>query len=135
MIQFRLVYNVKKKILQNGTALIQIRAYQNPKRRYISTGLYIKPSQWSKRLLKVIDHPNANEYNAELLRQVVELENYVFEWVRRYGSMTLDQLENFFKCRDSQSFTEFWVYDMSWSMTKSCRKRRKKSNERHLIIG
>jgi site-specific recombinase XerD len=112
MIQFRLIYNVKKKTLQNGMALIQIRAYQNPKRRYISTGLYIKPSQWSKRLLKVIDHPNANEYNAELMRQVVELENYAFEWVRQYGSITLEQLENFFKCADSQSFTDFWKYEL-----------------------
>jgi Txe/YoeB family toxin of Txe-Axe toxin-antitoxin module len=29
MIQFRLIYNVKKKTLQNGMALIQIRAHYN----------------------------------------------------------------------------------------------------------
>jgi len=35
MIQFRLVYNIKKNTLQNGTALIQIRAYQNPNNRFV----------------------------------------------------------------------------------------------------
>lgn len=112
MIQFKFIYNSKKKLLKDGTALIQIRAYQNPKRKYISTEIYIKPHQWSNRLGKVIDHPNANEYNAELSRQVNNLENFTFDWIRQHGSISLDQLKYFFKYEDSQSFTEFWKIEL-----------------------
>ncbi|WMX12428.1 site-specific integrase [Aureispira sp. CCB-E] len=112
MIQFKLIYNVKKKTLQDGTASIQIRAYQSPKRRYIATGLYVKPNQWSKRFSKVVDHPNANEYNAELMRQLVDLENYVFERVRRLGAMTMEQLDDYFKGENNDSFTDFWEREL-----------------------
>jgi site-specific recombinase XerD len=126
MIQFTLIYNLKNKLLKNGTALLQIRAYQNPNRKYISTEIYLKPSQWSKRFSKVIDHPNANEYNAELSRQISELENYTFDWIRKHGSITLDQLNHYLKCDDSASFTEFWIYELEHD-----RKLQKETKKKH----
>ncbi|BDS12310.1 site-specific integrase [Aureispira anguillae] len=112
MIQFTIIFNFKKKLRKDGTALVQIRAYYKRKRKYFSTGVYVTPAQWSKRLSKVIDHPNANQYNAEISRQLNDLENYVFDWVRKHHSITLEQLEGYFKYGDSGSFTEFWKYEL-----------------------
>ena len=91
MIQFTLIHNFKKKLRKDGTAIINLKAYLNGKRKYISTPIYVKPTQWSKRLSKVVDHPNANAYNAEIHRQLNKLENYPYDWVRKHGSVTLNQ--------------------------------------------
>ncbi len=113
MIQFSLKYNFKKKLRKDGTAVIHIIAYLDRKRKYISTKIHVKPRQWSKRLSKVIDHPNAHTYNAEIQRQINELENYTYDWVRKHGSITLGQLEGYFKYEDNGSFTEFWKYELA----------------------
>jgi site-specific recombinase XerD len=112
MIQLKVIYNLNNKLRKDGTAQIYIRAYLNNKRKCFATGILVKPSQWSKRLEKVIDHPNANEYNLEARRQLTALETYVYDWVRQHGSMTLDQLNNYFKYEGSESFTNFWKYEL-----------------------
>lgn len=86
MIQLKVIYNLNNKLRKDGTAQIHIRAYQNGKRKCIATGILVKPSQWSKRLDKVIDHPNANEYNLEISRQLTVLGAYVYDWVRKMAS-------------------------------------------------
>ncbi|WP_052592159.1 site-specific integrase [Aureispira sp. CCB-QB1] len=113
MIQFKIVYRSKnKKLRKDGTAIIQIIAYQNRKRRYISTGLFVEPRYWSNRLNQVIDHPQAAEYNAEIKRQLNELEVFAFDWLRQHGAITLEELNHHLKYKDSKSFTEFWKYEL-----------------------
>lgn len=113
MIQFTLIHNFKKKLRKDGTAIINLKAYLDGKRKYISTKIYVKPTQWSKRLSQVVDHPNANAYNAEIHRQLNELENYAYDWVRKHGSITLNQLDGYFKYDDTGSFTDFWKYELA----------------------
>ena len=64
-IKYRLIYNRKGKFRADGTALIQIEVYDPnvKKRRYISTGIYVKPSQWDPKAQAVIYHNNSQEYN------------------------------------------------------------------------
>lgn len=71
MIQFTISFNEKKRLRKDGTAPIVIRAYENRRRKYISTGLFVTPKQWSKKYHKVIDHPNELQYNAEIRRQFI----------------------------------------------------------------
>ena len=87
MIQFVVVYNFKKK--KDGTTLVQIRAYLEGKRKYFSTGIYLKPSQWNKKSHQVQNHPQSLQYNAEIRRQLDELEAYVLDWIKKHGSMHL----------------------------------------------
>lgn len=47
-IQISLVYNRKNKLNKNGEALIQICCYQNGKRTYLSTEIYIRPNERNK---------------------------------------------------------------------------------------
>ncbi|MBL4649880.1 MAG: site-specific integrase [Aureispira sp.] len=127
MIQFVITFNDKNRLKKDGTASIAIRAYENRKRKYIPTGLYIKPSQWSKKYNKVIDHPNELQYNAEIRRQLDGVEAYVLERIKRQGSITLDQLEDYFKYGDIESFTDFWIYELE--ADKKLEKRTKKNHK------
>lgn len=58
-IYFRLVYNRKKKLNKSGNALIQVEAYRNRKKVYISTGIYVNPQQWDNRHSRIIQHPHS----------------------------------------------------------------------------
>lgn len=53
-IYFRLVYNRKKKLNKSGKALIQVEAYRNRKKVYISTGIYVNPKQWDNHHSRII---------------------------------------------------------------------------------
>ena len=126
MIQFSIVYNTNKRLRKDGTAPIRIRAYQNGRRKYIQTKLFVTPKQWSKKYNKVIGHPNELQYNAEIRRQLDGVEAYALERIKRQGSITLDQLEDYFKYGDIQSFTDFWIYELE--ADKKLEKRTKKNH-------
>jgi integrase len=111
MIKFSVIYNFKKKLLKDGTALIQIRAYSKGKRRYFSTGIYVTPFQWSEKLNQVIDHPNTFQYNSEIRRQINGLEAFAYGIIQKQGAISLQQLDAFFKYSDTESFTAFWQYE------------------------
>ena len=127
MIQFSVVYNINGKLRADGKASIAIRAYYNKRRKYFSTGILIKPRQWSKRRLQVIDHPNAIQINTELRRQLTELEAYTLKWIGKHGSITLEQLEGYFKYEGMESFTKFWTYEFKHDkrLSKETRKKHK----------
>ncbi|BDS10881.1 site-specific integrase [Aureispira anguillae] len=128
MIKFAIVYNSRnKKLRKDGTASVQIRAYLNKKRKYFATGIYVTPSQWCARNNKIVNHSNHFQYNAEIRRQLDELEAYALEWIKKHGSMTLEQLESYFKYEDVQSFTEFWKYELEndTKLTKITKKKHK----------
>lgn len=112
MIQFSVVYNYKKRLKKNGTAPVHIRAYQDGKCKLFATGVFLTPYQWSKKWSKVIDHPNTLQYNAEFRRQLDEIEAFTLEWIKVHGSITLNQLEYYFKYEDVKSFTAFWKAEM-----------------------
>ena len=65
-IYFRLVYNRKKKLNKSGKALIQVEAYRNRKKVYISTGIYVNPKQWDNHHSRIIQHPHSEELNRML---------------------------------------------------------------------
>lgn len=64
-IHFSLVYNRKNTLNVRGEALIQICAYHLGKRKYFSSGIYIKPTEWDLKRLKINkshnDHDTLNE--------------------------------------------------------------------------
>lgn len=50
---FTPVFNRKDKLNKHGKAPIEIRMYQNRKRRFISTGISVTPSQWDEKRLEI----------------------------------------------------------------------------------
>jgi integrase len=126
MIQFAVVYNSRnKKLRKDGTAPVQIRAYLDKKRKYFTIGIYVTPLQWSNKSNTIINHPNSFQYNAEIRRQLDGLEVYALERIKKYGSITLEQLNDFFKYEDVGSFTAFWKYEME-NDTKLAKETKKK---------
>ncbi len=62
-INYRFVFNRKKKLNNMGTALIQIEAYYERNKAYFSTDIYVRPDQWDAKRSMIINHPQAEELN------------------------------------------------------------------------
>lgn len=66
-IHFSLVYNRKNTLNARGEALIQVCAYHLGKRKYFSSGIYIKPTEWDLKRLKINkNHSEHDTLNEEL---------------------------------------------------------------------
>ena len=63
-IRYRLVYNRKNTLNNQGTALVQIEALLNRRKMYVSTNLYLTPNCWDKSKAQVVNHPHADMLNA-----------------------------------------------------------------------
>lgn len=105
--QFNAVYNRKKKLLADGTALVQIEAYLSMKKKYFSTGIYLNPDQWDNRHRKVKNHPNAIKLNKQINDYIAKLQGVELDRLNAGKSFTLDLLTDFLKGRYTNSFTDF----------------------------
>lgn len=54
---YNLVFNRKKRLNAEGKALIQVEAYLNRQKKYFSTKIYVKPTQWDSKRKAVRNHP------------------------------------------------------------------------------
>ena len=93
-IQISLVYNRKNKLNKNGEALIQICCYQNGKRTYFSTEIYIKPNEWNEKKMLINDYRNDyEELNDEIDRQITELKDSIKIKKQKGESVSLSNLK------------------------------------------
>ncbi|MCL2598164.1 MAG: phage integrase SAM-like domain and Arm DNA-binding domain-containing protein, partial [Paludibacter sp.] len=104
---FNVVYNRKKRLLSDGTALVQIEAYLNFKKKYFSTGIYLTPEQWDNKHRKVKNHPNAIKLNRKISDFVAKLQSVELDRRNAGKPFSLDILTEFIKGRFTNSFTEF----------------------------
>lgn len=73
-INYRLVYNRKKSLNNEGKALVQVEAYLDRKKIYFSTHIYLSPEQWDKKHATIINHPQEEELNRMLQEFVLQLQ-------------------------------------------------------------
>lgn len=73
-IRYRLVYNRKKQLNKQGAALVQIEAYLNGRKIYLTTNVYLRPCEWDRDISQVVQHPHANDLNAMLYGKILELQ-------------------------------------------------------------
>ena len=73
-IRYRAVFNRKKQLRTDGKGLIQIEAYLERRRMYVSTHIYIYPSQWDDVKREICHHPHAEELNWMIAERMTELE-------------------------------------------------------------
>jgi site-specific recombinase XerD len=102
-----MVYNRKKRLLSDGTALVQIEAYLNFRKKYFSTGIYLTPEQWDNKHRKVRNHPNAMKLNRQIADFTAKLQGVELDRRNAGKPFTLDILTEFLKGRYTSSFTEF----------------------------
>ena len=104
---FNVIYNRKKKLLSNGTALVQIEVYLNSKKKYFSTNIYLTPDQWDNKHRKVKKHPNALKLNRQISDFVTKLQGVELDRRNAGKPFSLDLLTEFMKGRFTNSFTDF----------------------------
>ena len=67
MIKFKIIYNRKKKLKLDSTALIQIAISQERSTKYIGTKICVSPKYWDSKNNTVSNkHPQAITYNAHI---------------------------------------------------------------------
>lgn len=96
-IRYRLVYNRKKHLNKQGTALVQVEASLNQRKIYFKTNVYIKPEHWDKRTSQVIGHPQANDLNSMLFEFVLHLQGIELALWKRGVPATLSLLKDAMK--------------------------------------
>lgn len=104
---FNAVHNRKKRLLPDGTALVQVEAYMRGKKKYFSTNVYLTPDQWDKKHRKVKNHPNAIRLTKEINDFITTLESVELERRNSGKVFTLDHLSDHVHGRLTNSFTTF----------------------------
>ena len=96
-IRYRLVYNRKKQLNKQGTALVQVEASLNQRKVYFKTNIYLRPENWNKNTAQVCNHSQANELNAMLYEFVLHLQAIEISFWKRGISPTLSLLKDAMK--------------------------------------
>jgi integrase len=104
---FSIVYNRKNKLLTNGTALIQVRAYLNGICKYFTTNIYATPDQWDKKHNRVKNHQNAISINRQLYEFVAKMEKTELDRRNANKPFTLEILQECINGKEIDSFTQF----------------------------
>ena len=93
-IRYRLVYNRKKHLNRQGTALVQIEASLNQRKVYFRTNLYLKPEHWDSRRSQVYNHPQADDLNTMLYEFILQLQAIELGLWKRGVPATLSLLKD-----------------------------------------
>ena len=92
-IKYRLVFNRKGQLTQEGKALIQVEAYLERKRCYFTTHIYVKPQQWDTNKRQICHHANAEGLNWMLAERIVQLEQMEIALWKSEGKISLHALK------------------------------------------
>lgn len=126
-ISYRPVYNRKKKLNAQGTALLQIEAYLDKKKVYFSSNIYLKPEQWDKKRMLIKKHPNAEALNYMLREFIVNLEEKELSLWKSGYSVTLEALKDESASKTNESFLHFIREDINASPNKPSTKKNRLS--------
>jgi len=106
-VSFNVLYNRKKRLLANGTALVQIEAYLRGKKKYFSTKIYLTPDQWDNKHRRVKNHPNQVRLNKQIKDFVSELESVELKQIQNGKPFFLEFLSEYLKGNCSNLFIPF----------------------------
>lgn len=112
-IRYRLVYNRKKQLNKQGTALVQVEASLNQRKIYFKTNIYLRPDHWDKLASQVICHPQANDLNAMLFEYILHLQAIELSFWKRGISPTLSLLKDAIK-KDTPVSVTFPVFSKEY---------------------
>ena len=104
-IRYRLVYNRKKQLNKQGTALVQVEASLNQRKVYFKTNIYLRPENWNKNTAQVCNHPQATELNAILFDFIIHLQGIELGFWKRGIQPTLALLRDSVKKKTPTTIT------------------------------
>lgn len=121
---YSLVYNRKKSLNKKGTALVQIEAYLDRKKKYFSTKVYLKPEQWDTKKLVVKNHPNADALNRLIYEYLSNIEKRELELWQHGRHISLELLKDALSTSNNNtSFIPFFKQEITNSALKESTKR------------
>jgi len=121
-ISYRPVFNRKKKLNEEGKALLQIEAYLMGKKTYFSTHIYLTPEQWDNNKRLIRRHPNAEALNYKVREFIISLENRELALWKEAIPVTLEALKEDPDNRPALSFLNFIIEDINTSRIKESTK-------------
>ncbi|MBN8697700.1 MAG: site-specific integrase [Bacteroidetes bacterium] len=105
---FTPVFNRKNKLNKHGKAPVEIRLYQNRKRRFLSTAIYITPNQWDEKNQEIHKrHPQAEVLNIQLREAIHKYEREQAEHSLKGRSFSIDAVDHRKDFSHNGSFIEF----------------------------
>lgn len=118
-IVYNLVYNRKKALNRKGTALVQIEAYLNQKKKYFTTKVYLKPEQWDSKRQLVKKHPNSGALNWWLHECVARIERLEMDLWQQGKVISLDLIKDTIQKRENiKSFLAFYEQEVTMARLK-----------------
>ena len=120
------MYNRKKQLNKQGTALVQVEALLNQRKVYFRTNLYLKPEHWNSRNAQVDNHPQAHDLNSMLFEFVLHLQAIELSLWKRGIPVTLSLLKDTIR-KDKPVNVTFPVFARIY-VQESDRKRSTKEN-------
>ena len=112
---YKAVFNRRNVLTNHGTALIQIEAYLNRKRKYFGTSIYIYPKQWDKKRNLIKDHPNAIKLNRQIADKIAAFEGLELDRLNAGKSFSLDLIAAYEAGSVTNSFTKFMELEIKQS--------------------
>ena len=98
-----MIYNRKNKLNKNSTAIVQLEITYRSKRKFLSTGVMIKPGHWKQQDGKVIKHKDAIHMN----KQINKIKQKVFDYIDGVDEFSFDRLNDYLGAGDPESFIEY----------------------------
>ncbi len=88
---YKVIFNRIKKLNKDGKGLVQIECYLEGKRKYLSTGIKVKPQYWDKRINRVKkNHENFILLNRLISQQLKNIEDFEMKYLEKEGFFSLD---------------------------------------------
>lgn len=120
---YSLVFNRRKKLTMQGTALLYVKATLNKKQKYFSTNIYLKPEQWDSKKQLIMDHPNAEALNQMLYEYIAFIEKKELILWKTGKEITLDAVEQSLTINNESSFVSFFANEINNSSLKESTKK------------
>ena len=105
---FTPVFNRKKKVNDLGKAPVEIRVYQNRKRKFFSTSIFLLPSEWDEKKLAVNkNHSGADMLNIQIQTLINEYERIQTQQLVKGKTVSINSITNQKKKNGNESFIDF----------------------------
>ncbi|MBN1157898.1 MAG: hypothetical protein JXA61_00835, partial [Bacteroidales bacterium] len=106
--KYRLVFNrTGKKLETQEKSLVQIEAYLDRQRKYISTGVYLTKDQWNAKEQKVQKHDRQLDINISLGNKIYNLQKFEYSITNKGQKFSLSMFDAFMEGRNTKNFVEF----------------------------
>lgn len=113
MIKYRLHHNRKKKLREDGTALIHIEIYKGTTRKYLSTDIFIEPRDWDEKTSRVSSSNfRADEYNVTIDDNIQKIVSILRKAKLMEKDFSVNEVIELMNHEDSNSLTEFMVREI-----------------------